>query len=206
MKLFVDINVSSEKSVIYFLDNSDTILKEIALANDINGASAIKEMILDFRQSFDYEKMVMEIVFTSSYSFHSAPFLSKNLQLKSLDIVEVMVQNQKAIDRYKGLFEEDKNNRIERYNKTILKQERYVTLQCLIGSRYQMIHQLTEYKQYFLENLYSQCNKLSKEFDTSVFGAIILDILSNSLSLNEIAEMDLENLANSYEHFSNHKN
>ncbi len=112
--------------------------------------------------------------------------------------MEVVVQNPKSIHRYKGLFEEDKTDRIdafriadflriERFNKTVLKEERYIALQRLTRSRYQLVHQLTECKQHFLENLYYKCNTLSKELDTSVFGATMLDLLSDSLSLDEIA-------------------
>ncbi len=62
-------------------------------------------------------------------------------------------------------------------------------------SRYQLVHPLTECKQHFLENLYYKCNTLSKELDTSVFGATMLDLLYDSLSLDEIAQMELEDLA-----------
>lgn len=46
-----------------------------------------------------------------------------------------------------------------------------------------------------MKNLYYKCNTLSKELNTSVFGATMMEILSDSLSLDEIAEMDLEALA-----------
>ena len=207
MKLFVGIDVSSEKLDVCFLDSSDTTLKEVTLPNNINGASSIKEDVLQFHQSFNYEKIVIGMESTSIYSFHPATFLSEDLELKSLGLVEGVIQNPKSIHRYKGLFEEDKNDRIdafriadflriERFNKTVLKEERYVALQRLTRSRYQMVHQLTECKQHFLENLYYKCNTLSKELDTSVFGATMLDLLSDALTLDEMAEMELEDLAN----------
>lgn len=206
MKLFVGIDVSSEKLDVCFLDSSDTTLKEVTLPNNLNGASSIKESVLTFHQSFNYEKIVIGMESTSIYSFHPATFLSEDADLKSLGCVEVVVQNPKSIHRYKGLFEEDKTDRIdafriadflriERFNKTVLKEERYVALQRLTRSRYQLVHQLTECKQHFLENLYYKCNTLSKELDTSVFGATMLDLLSDSLSLDEIAQMELEDLA-----------
>ena len=58
-----------------------------------------------------------------------------------------------------------------------------------------MIHQPTECKQHFLENLYYKCNTLSKELNTSVFGTAMLGLLSDSLKLDEMAEMELEDLA-----------
>ena len=206
MKLFVGIDVSSQKLDVCFFDRSDTTLKEVILPNNMNGAASIKEAVLQFHQSFDYEKIVIGMESTSIYSFHPATFLSEDLDLKPLGIVEVVVQNLKAINRYKGLFEEDKNDRIdafritdflriERYSKSVLKEENYVALQRLTRSRFQIVHQLTECKQHFLENLYYKCNTLSKELDTSIFGATMLDLLSDALTLDEIAEMELEDLA-----------
>ena len=130
MKWFVGIDVSSEKLDVCFLDSSDTTLKEVTLPNNITGASSIKDDVLRYHQLFDYEKIVMGMESTSIYSFHPATFLSEDFDLKSLGIVEVVVQNPKAIHRYKGLFEEDKNDwidafriadflRIERFGRTL---------------------------------------------------------------------------------------
>ncbi|HAQ0129349.1 TPA: IS110 family transposase, partial [Enterococcus faecium] len=53
MKLFVGIDVSSEKLDVCFLtdDNQLSILSEISVANDIEGASFIRETILEFNNS-----------------------------------------------------------------------------------------------------------------------------------------------------------
>ncbi|BDP53713.1 hypothetical protein EfmJHP35_16370 [Enterococcus faecium] len=50
MKLFVGIDVSSEKLDVCFLtdDNQLSILSEISVANDIEGASFIRETILEY--------------------------------------------------------------------------------------------------------------------------------------------------------------
>ncbi|WP_419836398.1 IS110 family transposase [Bacillus cereus] len=200
MRLFVAIDVSSEKFDVCFLDSHDTVLKEICLSNDVNGANAIKEDVLHFHQLYNYKKIVIGMESISVYSFHPSIFLTEDKDLRALD-VEVVVQNPKAIHRYKKLFEEDKTDKIDtfriadflrigRYNKFLIKEEKYVALQHLIRSRYQLVHQQTECKQHFLENLY-----YTKELNTSVFGATMMEILSDSLSLDEIAEMDLEALA-----------
>ncbi|MHA4127671.1 IS110 family transposase [Bacillus cereus] len=205
LRLFVAIDVSSEKFDVCFLDSHDTVLKEICLSNDVNGANAIKEDVLHFHQLYNYKKIVIGMESISVYSFHPSMFLTEDKDLRALD-VEVVVQNPKAIHRYKKLFEEDKTDKIDtfriadflrigRYNKFLIKEEKYVALQRLTRSRYQLVHQQTECKQHFLKNLYYKCNTLSKELNTSVFGATMMEILSDSLSLDEIAEMDLEALA-----------
>lgn len=57
MRLFVAIDVSSEKLDVCFLDSHDTVLKEICLSNDVNGANAIKEDVLHFHQLYNYKKL-----------------------------------------------------------------------------------------------------------------------------------------------------
>jgi transposase len=205
MKLFVGIDVSSQSLDVCFLDSEDQILHQGSLPNDINGATKIKEYILGFAKTVQYDEIKVGMESTSVYSFHPATFLAEDVDLKELGI-EVVVQNPKAIARFKGLFEEDKTDKIDafriadflrlnRYNTSLIKEEKYVALQRLTRSRYQLIQQMTECKQHFLENLYYKCNTLTRNVDTSVFGATMMDLLSDALSLDEIAEMDLGQLA-----------
>jgi transposase len=58
-----------------------------------------------------------------------------------------------------------------------------------------VIQQLTESKQHFLENLYYKCNTLTKDVDTSVFGSAMMELFADSFSLDDIANVDLEELA-----------
>lgn len=205
MKLFVGIDVSSKKLDVCFLDSENTRLKETTLPNDINGANQIRETILAYNGQFHYEKIIIGMESTSVYSFHPSHLLDKDEDLHRIG-VEVVVQNPKAIHRFKGLFEEDKTDKIDafriadflrfgRYNKSVIKEEKYVALQCLTRSRYQVIQQLTECKQHFLENLYYKCNTLPNEVDTSIFGSTMMELFADSLSLDDIANMELEKLA-----------
>lgn len=206
MKLFVGIDVSSEKLDVCFLDNDDQILLEQSLINNIVGASEIKGAILHLDALNSYDRIIVGMEATSVYSFHPSTFLDQDQELKALN-VEVVVMNPKAIHRFKGLFEEDKTDQIDayriadflrfdRFNTSLLKEEQYMALGRLTRSRYQLVCQMTEMKQHFLENLYYKCNTLKKEVDTSVFGATMMDLLTDSLSIDEIAQMPIEDLAN----------
>lgn len=205
MNLLVGIDVSSEKLDTCFLDSEDHILLEDSLQNTIFGAAKIKELILKFNESFHYKRIIIGMEATSVYSFHPSTFLAEDEDLKGL-ATEVVVMNPRAIHRFKGLFDEDKTDQIDayriadflrfdRFNVSLLKEEQYIALQRLTRSRYQLICQLTEMKQHFLENLYYKCNTLTKEIDTSVFGSTMIDLLTDSLSLDEIAAMTIEALA-----------
>lgn len=50
MKLYVGIDVSSEKLDVCVLDSEDTILKECTLPNDLNGASILKPTFWDLQR------------------------------------------------------------------------------------------------------------------------------------------------------------
>lgn len=55
---------------------------------------------------------------------------------------------------------------------------------------------LTRSKQHFLENLYYKLNKLAiGDVETSVFGSTMLTLLTDNLSVDELAEMPLEELS-----------
>lgn len=56
MKLFVGLDVSSEKLDVCFLSDDDqlTILLEDSLGNDIEGASQIKQKILAFQKVYSF--------------------------------------------------------------------------------------------------------------------------------------------------------
>ena len=72
MKLFVGLDVSSEKLDVCFLTDDDdlSILLEKTFPNDLNGATAIKEQILKFTESMIFKKIVIGMESTSLYSFH----------------------------------------------------------------------------------------------------------------------------------------
>ncbi len=206
MKLFVGIDVSLKRLDVCFLDSEDTRLKEVALPNDVHGANQIKEMVLTFNDKHHYEQIVIGMESTSVYSFHPSTLLDNDKDLQRIG-AQVVVQNPKAIHRFKGMFEEDKTDQIDafriadflrfgRFNKTVIKEEKYIALQRLTRSRYQVVHQLTECKQHFIENLYYKCNTLSNDVDTSMFGTTMIELITGSFSLDDIANMELEDLAN----------
>ncbi|BDP81576.1 hypothetical protein EfmAA290_22520 [Enterococcus faecium] len=76
MKLFVGIDVSSEKLDVCFLtdDNQLSILSEISVANDIEGASFIRETILEF-------------CFPDHFDNHSSSFIQEKKLREKIDTI-----------------------------------------------------------------------------------------------------------------------
>lgn len=211
MKLFIGLDVSSEKLDTCFLTDDDdlSILLEKSYTNDINGATDIKAAIFRFCEEVEFQKIVIGMESTSIYSFHPAMFFQEDEELNELPLV-VTVENPFKIKQFSRMFDEDKTDRVDafriadylrlqRFSTSPLKEEKYVALQRLTRTRYQLVCQLTETKQHFLENLTYKCNTLSKELKsgegtTSIFGSTMISLMTEEYSLDDFANMSLESL------------
>lgn len=207
MKLFIGLDVSSQKLDTCFLTDSKEILFEDSLSNDLIGASEIKQRILKYQETCGFSRIVISMESTSVYSFHPSMFFYLDEDLKQLP-VEVTVENPYRIKQYSRMFDQDKTDkidariiadylRVDLHTLSPIKEEIYVGLQRLTRSRYQLVTQMVEAKQHFLENLTYKCNTLSKELanednKTSVFGTTIMNLLTEDITLDEFSEMPLE--------------
>jgi hypothetical protein len=61
--------------------------------------------------------------------------------------------------------------------------------------RYHLVHSLTREQQVFLNHLFFKFSAFNLEVDTSAFGHAITELLLEAYSLDEIAQMPLEDLA-----------
>ncbi|MGY0356428.1 IS110 family RNA-guided transposase (plasmid) [Enterococcus avium] len=211
MKLFVGLDVSSEKLDACFMtdDSTCSVLKEASYGNSQLGASQIKEYILEFSQKFEIESLVIGMEATSLYSFHPAMFFKEDLELNQLNLM-VSVEQPNKIKKYRDIFEENKNDqidafyiadyfRIQRQVNSIIKEEEYLALQHLTRTRYQLIKQLVRTKQHFIENIYYKCNTLSKELKAeggSVLSATLVTLMTEDYTMDQLAELSLEEFAN----------
>lgn len=210
MKLFIGLDVSSQKLDTCFLTDSKEILFEGSLSNDLIGASKIKQKVLDYNEAYGFKRIIIGMESTSVYSFHPSMFFYLDEDLKKLP-VEVTVENPYRIKQYSKMFDQDKTDkidaraiadylRVDLHTLSPIKEEVYVGLQRLTRSRYQLVTQMVEAKQHFLDNLSYKCNTLSKELatetnGTSVFGSTIMSLLTEDITLDEFAELPLEEAA-----------
>lgn len=212
MKLFVGLDVSSQYLDACFLTDDDdlTILKEARFENSLLGASQIKKILLDYTEAYELSKIVIGMEATSLYSFHPAMFFKEDVELNQFNL-DVSVEQPQKIKKYREIFEEEKNDRIDafyiaeyfrtrRYATPIVKEEQYLALQHLTRTRLQIVEQLVEAKQHFIENIYYKCNRLPIELksngnDTSVLSATLVTLMTEDYSLDQLAEMPLEDFA-----------
>lgn len=115
MKLFVGIDVSSEKLDGCFLTDDDqlSILTENSVANDIKGASLTRELILEFNENYHFDQIVIGMESTSMYSFHPSMFFHEDTELKKLNTL-VTIENPFRVKQFSRMFDEDKTDRMTR--------------------------------------------------------------------------------------------
>src|SRR5699024_408530 len=78
---------------------------------------------------------------------------------------------------------------------TVIKEAQYVALQQLTRTRYNIVHQMTREKQRFLQYLSYKCNTFTEDVESSVFGKAMMDLFQEYYSLEELAQISLEDLA-----------
>jgi transposase len=206
MKLFVGLDVSSFDIKICFLDGEGEKLRSFTVSNDLPGATKLRDAIIECAAGRDIHTLRIGLESTSVYSFHPSMFLHNDASLKSLG-TEVFVMNPKQIANFKKSYSDmDKTDEIDafviadylrfgRLPMSVVKESQYVALQQLTRSRYQLIHQVTKEKQHFLQHLSFKCNTFKEEVDSSVFGNAMMELFFEKFSLEELAQMSIEDLA-----------
>jgi len=206
MKLFVGIDVSSKELEICFMSNDGDKLETLTVKNNLEGASYLRDRIVALADKLAVSEIHVGLESTSVYSWHPAMYLHQDPALQERK-TKVFTINPKLVSKFRDAYPDlDKTDRLDawviadrlrfgRLTTTIVMQEQYVALQRLTRMRFHMIHNLTREKQYFLQNLFYKCNAFTTEVESSVFGHAILEMLSEKYSLDDIATMEVGDLA-----------
>ena len=206
MKLFVGLDVSSFDIKVCFLNGDGDQLKSFTTANDLPGATRLRDEILYTVKDQSVDVLRIGLESTSVYSFHPSMFLHNDSALRALG-AKVFVMNPKQIANFKKSYSDmDKTDEIDafviadylrfgRLPMSVVKEEQYVALQQLTRARYQLVRQVTQEKQRFLQYLEYKCNTFTEEVESSVFGKAMMDLFLEQYSLEELAKMSLDELA-----------
>ncbi|CAH0122823.1 MULTISPECIES: IS110 family transposase [unclassified Paenibacillus] len=206
MKLFVGIDVSSQELEACLMNPDGETLETLKVKNDLHGASHLRDRIVAAADKHSFSEIHIGLEATSVYSWHPAMYMHADPALKERK-AKVFTINPKLVSKFREAYPDlDKTDRLDawiiadrlrfgRLTTTIVMQEQYVALQRLTRMRFHMVHSLTREKQYFLQNLFYKCNAFTSEVESSVFGHAIMEMLSEKYSLDDIATMDVADLA-----------
>lgn len=145
-------------------------------------------------------------------------FFKEDSELNQLNPT-VSVEKPTKIKKYRDIFEENKNDqinafyiavyfRVQELVNSIVKEGKYLALQHLTHTRYQLIKQFVRTKQHFIENIYYKCNTLSKELKAeggSVLSTTLVTLMTEDYTLNQLAEMPLEEFVDLIQKLGNYR-
>lgn len=206
MKLFVGLDVSSFDIKVCFLNGEGGKLSSFTVANDLPGATQLRDEILSAVQGKSVSELRIGLESTSVYSFHPSMFLHNDESIQALG-GQVFVMNPRQIANFKKSYSDmDKTDEIDafviadymrfgRLPMSIVKEEQYVALQQVTRARYQIIRQISQEKQRFLQYLSYKCNTFTEDVESSVFGKAMMDLFQENYSLEELSQLSLEDLA-----------
>jgi transposase len=206
MKCFVGIDVSSTTLDVCITNAEGDTLDAFQVRNHLQGASHLRDRVLAAADAASATSIHIGLESTSVYSWHPAMFLHEDPALKARKTT-VFTLNPKLISKFREAYADmDKTDRLDawiiadrlrfgRLNTTVVLQEQYVALQRLTRMRFHLVHNLTREKQYFLQNLFYKCNAFQAEVESSVFGHALMELLSEAYSLDDIASMEVADLA-----------
>jgi transposase len=206
MKLFVGIDVSAKELETCFMNTDGDRLETLTVQNNLEGAAYLRDRIVALADKHAVSEIHIGLEATSVYSWHPAMYFHQDAALQERK-TKVFTINPKLVSKFREAYPDlDKTDRLDawviadrlrfgRLTTTIVMQEQYVALQRLTRMRFHLIHNLTREKQYFLQNLFYKCNAFTTEVESSVFGHAILEMLSEKYSLDDIATMEVGDLA-----------
>ncbi|QJC51667.1 IS110 family transposase [Paenibacillus albicereus] len=206
MKLFVGIDVSSQELEACFMNSDGDKLETLTVKNNLEGASYLRDRIVAAADKHVSSEIHIGLEATSVYSWHPAMYMHQDAALQKRK-AKVFTINPKLVSKFREAYSDlDKTDRLDawviadrlrfgRLTTTVVMQEQYVALQRLTRMRFHLIHNLTREKQYFLQNLFYKCNAFTTEVESSVFGHALMEMLSEKYSLDDIATMEVADLA-----------
>ena len=206
-KLNVGMDVSQKDVKVYILDQDGNEAHErFFVDNNPIGADTIATNILECCRKFSIKKVFIGLESTSVYGWHLQFYLADYQELKPYDPMIVSF-NAKIIDAFKkSIGNLEKNDWIDAFTiaerlrfgrlpKTCPVDFRYLALQRLTRYRFHLVGNIVREKNYYLSILFLKFSGLcqNKVFGNN-FGATATDLFDEFLTLDDIADLPLDEL------------
>jgi transposase len=208
--LFIGIDVSSKTNYVYGMDFFGTKLLSFESSNNNPGAEVIVSKIIKCLKDNSLSYLTIALESTSFYSWHIANFLSNHEGLLWFK-PKVYCLNPKITSNYKKTFVDidktDPNDalviadfaRVGKITSSPWKGSQYIALQRLTRCRLHIMENITREKSYILSNIFLKFSELAvmnknQQPFSNKFGATSLAVLTEYMSVEEIANTDLSEL------------
>ncbi len=205
--LFVGIDVSSTSNAIYFMNPDGTKHSSFSVQNNLNGAIILSKRVVSAMSDDKYDNVVFGLESTSVYGDNLVTFLREDFSLSVFD-KKIHILNAKQVRKFKDSYPDlPKNDYIDSFiiadnlrfgriaKEVYMDDYRYKALQNLTRARFFAVQNLIKEKQRFLNYLFMKFSTLkSDKVFSDVFGNTSLSVITEFLSVDELAYCDLQYL------------
>jgi len=203
--LFVGIDVSSKSNVVYFMNSDGTKHSSFSVQNNLNGATILSQKVVSAMSDFD--NVIFGLEATSVYGDNLVCFLKEDYNLSKFN-KKIHVLNPKQVKKFKDAYADlPKNDFVDAFiiadnlrfgriaKEVYMDDYRYKALQNLTRARFFAVQNLTKEKQRFLNYLFIKFSSFKEDkIFSNTFGATSLAVIEEFLTVDEIANMSLEEL------------
>jgi len=202
--LYVGCDVSTGDNYFCFLLGNGTQLTTTKLPNNNLGAENLVELICQYMQEHNLNKLVFGVEATSNYHFHLLNFIAYNelfadYEVKVYQLNAQLVRNFKKsypkrskTDKYDAFIIADKL-RFGRLPEEYIPFNEYEPLKRLTRARFHMAQSLQREMNYFLSNLFLKFSEYKELPFSNTFGATSLALFTE-FDVEDIIELSIEEL------------
>ncbi|MFA5528954.1 MAG: IS110 family transposase [Peptostreptococcales bacterium] len=207
--IFIGIDVSKQSNVFCILDQAGNRLAKGTISNNLQGAKEVVAKTVFIACENAVSNITFGIEATSVYGETLLYYLYQEQQLKAYNCM-VCQLNPKQVYNFKKIYlDVPKTDSLDaaiiaeclRFGKIgtreVAMDERYNALKTLTRSRYFVVENLAREKNRYLKNLFLSFSSLTQEDDlfSNLFGSTALSFVKDFNSLDEVAYMSVEDLA-----------
>ena len=205
--LYVGIDVSSKKNVVFFMKPDGSKHSCFTVDNSLGGAKQLSKRILSALTSESLSDLIIGLEATSVYGDNLVYFLREDGATSTFNR-RIHVLNPKQVKKFKEAYPDlPKNDAVDsfiiadalrfgRINKEVYMDDyRYKALQNLTRARYFAVQNQTKEKQRFLNYLFMKYSSMAQEkVFSDTFSTTALAVYEEFSSADELAYMDLNEL------------
>ena len=204
--LYVGIDVSSKNNVTYLMKPDGSKHSSFSVQNNAGGAKILSEKIVSAMNSLALTDVVIGMEATSIYGDHLVHSLREDGSLGAFQR-KIHVLNPKQVRKFKEAYSDlPKNDFVDAFiiadhlrfgriaSEVYMDDYRYEALKTLTRARFYAVQNLAREKQRFANYLFQKYSELAQNPDFKNTSATMLNLVSDYESVDDLANVPLEEL------------
>ena len=205
--LYVGIDVSSKTNVTYLMRPDGSKYSSFSVQNNVGGAKILSDKIVSAMNTLKLNDVVIGMEATSIYGDHLVHELREDGSLGQFQR-KIHVLNPKQVRKFKDAYPDlPKNDFVDAFiiadhlrfgriaSEVYMDDYRYEALKTLTRARFYAVQNLAREKQRFANYLFQKYSELAQSPDFKNTSATMLNLVSDFESVDDLANVPLEDLA-----------